>query len=669
MPVAETRLECLQVLKLLQCVRQRDWTQVDKLIINGVPHLVNYTEPNEGEMALSVAAANDDLEMVEHLLKLGASANAVDSKGRTALMRAAERGHAACVEMIAVKADLTITDQEGKGLLFYCMVPTERHEKCADLAIKYGADVNNSSTKGRPLLVEACERANELERFCLMLIQSDVIDPNKEDERSKRTALMSAAAVGNKTIVKALLEKGANVNDMTHTRLEAVHEAAKGGHVNILQMLSGAGAQFDIFDDQNNTPMHLAARGRHAMCCKFLAQRGCNPKLKNREGHTARLLGTEEGSKSTVKECRRAERLFGKPPKTEAWAIKLYDFCCYRKEHLLSKFEKLDGDETGKLTRDDFVDILRETETPLPDKDDVINKLIAVHEKEQEVDYRLFLSGKKYITKQYRMSSFDKKKKKKKKKSRKKRGKKGKTKIPLPICTRPDGPRTEDSGPPEAFIPRHIRLTDPKRFDELHTPKHMLNNDCGWYCNRLEKTYINLNDAVRHSDMDTLDSSLRDAKEIVHWRDRFYKTPLMAAAMDGNLKLVKYFIENGADVNATDNFKWTALHLACKKGNFDVVELLIDAGAKLNMITLNGGSAIMRAIESGIPQVVQLLINHGADLRVETRKGKTPIDLAAAYGDARVYDIIKTKCDSLPPLPDKNKAGIKIKKQQTSRKD
>jgi hypothetical protein len=45
MPVAQTRLENLQVCKLLQCVRDEDKEQIEKLTLHGVPHLINYNEP------------------------------------------------------------------------------------------------------------------------------------------------------------------------------------------------------------------------------------------------------------------------------------------------------------------------------------------------------------------------------------------------------------------------------------------------------------------------------------------------------------------------------------------------------------------------------------------------------------------------------------------------
>ena len=43
MPIAQTRLEQLQVLKLLQSVRAEDKTQIEKLATNGIPDLINYS--------------------------------------------------------------------------------------------------------------------------------------------------------------------------------------------------------------------------------------------------------------------------------------------------------------------------------------------------------------------------------------------------------------------------------------------------------------------------------------------------------------------------------------------------------------------------------------------------------------------------------------------------
>jgi hypothetical protein len=116
MPIAQTRLETLQVCKLLQCVREKVKEQIQKMTTNGVPHLINYNDPAEGHTALSVAACANDDDMIEFLLDLGAHPDVVDFKGRSAAMRAAEYGHVHCLEKLVEKgASMKTADLEGKG--------------------------------------------------------------------------------------------------------------------------------------------------------------------------------------------------------------------------------------------------------------------------------------------------------------------------------------------------------------------------------------------------------------------------------------------------------------------------------------------------------------------------------------------------------------------------
>ena len=47
MPTARTRLEQLQVRKLLSCVVKEDKKQIEKLIEYGIPNLLNYIEESD----------------------------------------------------------------------------------------------------------------------------------------------------------------------------------------------------------------------------------------------------------------------------------------------------------------------------------------------------------------------------------------------------------------------------------------------------------------------------------------------------------------------------------------------------------------------------------------------------------------------------------------------
>lgn len=652
MPVAGDRLQTLQVCKLLQCVREKDMNQITKLINHGIPYLINYNDANDGLTALGVAAAANDDEMVKFLIGSGAHPDAVDLKGRTASMRAAEFGHVQCLEqLMEVKAKMDIKDLEGKGILFYCISPTERHAKCLEIAVEHGADPNNISMEGIPVLLYACETAIDNEEACIQLLQKGA-NPNGKQEKTGKTCLMAAAASGSVKVVRAILERGADVNALDIKHNHAAHYAAIGGSLAVLACMSGHGALFDQTNSEGNTPIHNAAMNGHGMCCKFLAQRGCNPKPKNNEGETGRSLAKDRDHKEATKECRKAEKSFGKVGKNnEPWAIALYDWVYERSEKILNMMIKYDPDEKGTVTKDNFADSLTGMGAPVEEEE--MKKVVAAHDKNKDgnVDFNDFLTGKKYVNKNYLMSAFEGKKKKKGKKGKGGK-KKGKFKLVMPICTKDEGPRTYGGAPPEMFIERHIHFTDTNRFDRDKPPAHPLQDDSAWYLNHPDRMYMNIADAAKNGDYESLKNAFQRGST-ADTRDKYYKTPLMVACATGRIDMVKFLVDNGAMINARDNFKWTPLHHACHAGQLDVVEYLIDHGAEIDATTMNGGTPLTRAIESSRDSVVDYLIGKGCKVQTENSKGHTPMDVAIAWADPRVVDVVQLKWESLPAMGDK----------------
>ena len=59
--------------------------------------------------------------------------------------------------------------------------------------------------------------------------------------------------------------------------------------------------------------------------------------------------------------------------------------------------------------------------------------------------------------------------------------------------------------------------------------------------------------------------------------------PIIAAAQNGYLEIVKLLIENGANVDSQTELGYTALELAASNGHLEVVDLLIQKGANLSL--------------------------------------------------------------------------------------
>lgn len=270
---------------------------------------------------------------------------------------------------------------------------------------------------------------------------------------------------------------------------------------------------------------------------------GCNPKTKNNGGNIPKNIAKDANHKEALKEAKRAEKSYGKVSKNnEPWAIKLYDWVNERQTKLVEQLLKYDPDETGKVNKDDFAEVLMGMGVPIEDEE--MKKIVIAHDKGKEgkVEYNDFIGGKKYLNKNFLMSAFEGKKKKKKK--GKKGKKKGKFKLVMPICTQDEGPRTSGGGPPEVFVPRHIHFTDTGRFDRDNPPTHPLQDDSAWYLQHPERTYVNINDAAKMGDFDSLKNAFNRGVPI-DTRDKYYKTPLMVASAAGHIKMVQFLLENG----------------------------------------------------------------------------------------------------------------------------
>ncbi|VDN19545.1 unnamed protein product [Dibothriocephalus latus] len=158
------------------------------------------------------------------------------------------------------------------------------------------------------------------------------------------------------------------------------------------------------------------------------------------------------------------------------------------------------------------------------------------------------------------------------------------------------------------------------RFDVEHPAENLFQNDSLWYTTLEPKRYILMHDAVLKEDTKSIIGAIRSGYH-VDIRDQYYKTPLMVAASDGNIKMTRLLIQLGADVNARDNFWWSPLHHASHSGMVDVVELLLGQGAEIDARALNGATPLFRAIETSRAAVVNLLITKGASITLETTQG------------------------------------------------
>lgn len=103
---------------------------------------------------------------------------------------------------------------------------------------------------------------------------------------------------------------------------------------------------------------------------------------------------------------------------------------------------------------------------------------------------------------------------------------------------------------------------------------------------------------------------------------------MIQAAYDGDEARVKYFLEQGANVNAVDAQGYTALIYASAYGYHNIMKMLIDKGAKINEFK-NDVNPVFAAVNNDNTKSLEILINARADVNKTDSKGYTPLMLAA----------------------------------------
>ncbi|MFY9309466.1 MAG: ankyrin repeat domain-containing protein [Bacteroidia bacterium] len=108
--------------------------------------------------------------------------------------------------------------------------------------------------------------------------------------------------------------------------------------------------------------------------------------------------------------------------------------------------------------------------------------------------------------------------------------------------------------------------------------------------------------------------------------DGFLRTALIWATVFNNIQLLKWLIDNGANINHQDRNGYTALHFAAQEKRQECAELLIGKGADINLQDIYGNNPLFTAVfnSRGDTRLVKLYVQNGADLDQTNKYQKSP---------------------------------------------
>ncbi|RKR25884.1 hypothetical protein C8C93_1110 [Acidovorax sp. 93] len=142
------------------------------------------------------------------------------------------------------------------------------------------------------------------------------------------------------------------------------------------------------------------------------------------------------------------------------------------------------------------------------------------------------------------------------------------------------------------------------------------------------KGQVGLTIALQNGSSKAFAALLASSQVNVEARNEQDESPLMMAALKGNLEAVKALLARDADVNKTG---WAPLHYAASAGSRQhvaIIALLLENHAYIDATSPNGTTPLMMAAQYGSNEAVQLLLDEGADPTLKNQLGLTAADFA-----------------------------------------
>uniref|UniRef100_A0A7N8XRX7 Euchromatic histone-lysine N-methyltransferase 2 n=1 Tax=Mastacembelus armatus TaxID=205130 RepID=A0A7N8XRX7_9TELE len=203
---------------------------------------------------------------------------------RSALHAAAQRGLLEiCYMLVQAGAQVDAQDKDLRTPLLEAII--NNHIEVAHYLVQNGACVYHED--GYTALHHAA-KLGSLE-IVNMLLETGQVDVNAQDNGGW-TPIIWAAEHKHVDVIKALLNRGADVTITDKELNVCLHWAAYAGSVDIAELVLNAGCSLSSVNMHGDTPLHIAAREGYLECVTLFLSRGADIDIMNREGDTPLTL-------------------------------------------------------------------------------------------------------------------------------------------------------------------------------------------------------------------------------------------------------------------------------------------------------------------------------------------------------------------------------------------
>jgi ankyrin repeat protein len=151
--------------------------------------------------------------------------------------------------------------------------------------------------------------------------------------------------------------------------------------------------------------------------------------------------------------------------------------------------------------------------------------------------------------------------------------------------------------------------------------------------NKTDQRVENISYDIRDGNNESVKSILSEVG--IDALDGYQRTSLIWAAFYNNTELLKWLIDNGANINHQDRNGFSALHFVANENCFNASMILINNNAELELKDSNGNTPLMNAIFNSNDdyKIITLFIDSGANLDNLNNHEMTPRLLAESLAE------------------------------------
>jgi len=277
--------------------------------------------------ALLAAAKKGDFSAAEKWIGQGAAVDARDESGWTPLIFAAQRGDFAMVKLLVSKgADVNAQTTTTIGSRVLAFSTEGRDLKLMEFLLDHGARINDRGRNGTTALYQAATQAQEdVVRFLL----EKGADPNQLALRNERgnvfTPAFGAALNGHLKITELLLDKGGRLERRNNRGNTVLMEAARVPYPEVIRLLIARGANVNATGPQGHTAFIFAAYNGQVEAIKLLLAAGADPRAQATDAvypndgwtYGAEKLARQQGHPEALALILEAQKRAGRPAKPE----------------------------------------------------------------------------------------------------------------------------------------------------------------------------------------------------------------------------------------------------------------------------------------------------------------------------------------------------------------